>query len=81
MLFLFESAGLYRFWMLNTIIPLDIIWLDSDRRVLFISANTPPCQAQACPTYGPDTPSRYVLELGAGEAARRGLRLGDRLAW
>ena len=81
MLFLFESSGVQRFWMLNTIIPLDIVWMDSDREVLFISAKTPPCQTQVCPTYGPDVPSRYVLELAAGEAARRGIALGDRLAW
>ncbi len=81
MLFLFEAAGFYSFWMLNTIIPLDILWMNSDREILFISADTPPCPTQACPTYGPNASSQYVLEIAAGEAARRGLKPGDRLAW
>jgi uncharacterized protein len=81
MLFLFEAPGLNRFWMLNTLVPLDILWLDSNREILYVSADTPPCQTQVCPTYGPDAPSQYVLELAAGEAVRRGLKPGGRLAW
>ena len=81
MLFLFETDGFYSFWMLNTLVPLDIIWMNSDREILFINADTPPCQTQICPTYGPAVRSRYVLELAAGEAARRGLKAGDKLDW
>ncbi len=81
MLFFFNSAAVWRFWMLNTLIPLDIIWMNSDREILFINADTPICEQQPCPTYGPNQRSRYVLELAAGEAARRGLRPGDRLDW
>jgi hypothetical protein len=81
MLFLFEAPGRFSFWMLNTLVPLDILWLDSDREILFISADTPPCQTQVCPTYGPSAAAQYVLEIAAGEAARRGLDLGDRVAW
>lgn len=81
MLFLFGSEGLWRFWMLNTLIPLDIIWMNSNREIIFINADTPTCAAQPCPTYGPNARSQFVLELRAGEAARRGLRVGDRLDW
>jgi len=84
MLFEFEQAALHRFWMFGTLIPLDIIWLDPDRRVVFISADTPPCENTnpgQCPTYGPQQPSRFVLELAAGQAAANGLRLGDQLKW
>lgn len=82
MLFLFPSSGNWRFWMLNTLIPLDILWMNDDREIFFISADTPPCPAaNSCPTYGPNEASRYVLELNAGEAARRGLAVGDRLDW
>jgi uncharacterized membrane protein (UPF0127 family) len=81
MLFLFEAPGLYRFWMLNTLVPLDILWLDSSRQIIYISADTPPCQTQVCATYGPNEPAQYVLEIAAGEAARRGLKPGDRLNW
>ena len=84
MLFLFERSDSYSFWMFRTLIPLDIIWMDSGRRVVFISANTPPCPSEnslSCPVYGGREPSQYVLEIGAGQAARYGLRLGDRLEW
>ncbi|MCB9384501.1 MAG: DUF192 domain-containing protein [Bryobacterales bacterium] len=81
MLFVFETSNVYRFWMLNTLVPLDILWMNEDREVQFISADTPPCQTQVCPTYGPNQPSRYVLELAAGEAQRRGLTEGDVLEW
>lgn len=82
MLFLFPSSGNWRFWMLNTLIPLDILWMNEDREILYINADTPPCPTgSSCPTYGPSEASRYVLELNAGEAARRGLAVGDRLGW
>ncbi len=82
MLFLFDRADFYGFWMYQTLIPLDIVWLDANRRIVFISANTPPCQSassQACPVYGGQQQSQYVLELAADEALRHRLQLGDRL--
>ncbi len=81
MLFLFESDGVYSFWMLNTLAPLDIIWMNAEREIIFIHPDTPPCETQICPSFGPAEPSRYVLELAAGEAARRGLEVGARLDW
>ncbi len=79
MLFVFEEGGLYSFWMKNTLVPLDILWLGQDRRIVHIAADVPPCTAEPCPTYGPDTPASFVLELKAGEARARGLKTGDRL--
>jgi hypothetical protein len=82
MLFLFENPGRYGFWMFNTLTPLDILWLDSDRRVVFVSANTPPCPpGTACPTYGSDVVAQFVLELAAGQAASHALTVGDQLEW
>jgi len=79
MLFVFEEEDQHSFWMKNTLIPLDMLWLDSDRRVIFIAANVPPCREDPCPSYGPSAPARYVLELKAGEAASNGIKAGDRL--
>lgn len=79
MLFVFEADGFYSFWMKNTLIPLDMIWLDSGGRVVHIERNVPPCRRDPCPAYGPDLPSRFVLELGAGGAAAYGLKNGDLL--
>lgn len=83
MLFLFSNAGSYSFWMLNTLVPLDIIWMDSERRIVFISQNTPPCPPEValCPTYGGNEAAQFVLELAAGQAAANGLQVGDKLEW
>jgi len=81
MLFLFNQSARWSFWMFNTLIPLDIIWLNEDREIIFINRDTPPCPGQPCPTYGPNAVSRSVLELAAGEAARRNLQVGDQLDW
>jgi uncharacterized membrane protein (UPF0127 family) len=84
MLFLFDRPGFYGFYMYQTLIPLDIIWLDANRRIVFLSANTPPCQSanpQNCPVYGGQQAAQYVLEIAAGEAARHRLQAGDRLDW
>ena len=52
MLFIFEVAQPLSFWMFNTLIPLDIIFADTERRITFIHASVPPCQPPLrCPTY------------------------------
>jgi uncharacterized membrane protein (UPF0127 family) len=79
MLFVFEEEGRYPFWMKNTLVPLDIIWLGRDRRIVHIAADVPPCKADPCPTYDPNCPASFVLELRAGGARARDLKPGDRL--
>lgn len=79
MLFMHPTPGLYSYWMYQVRIPLDIIWLDSSRRIVEISANTPPCRTKAsqCPSYGGHEQSLFVLELAGGMADKYGLRVGD----
>jgi hypothetical protein len=77
MLFVFDEPGVYNFWMKNTLIPLDIIWIDENRTVINISKNTPPCEADPCPSYGPVQKAKYVLEVNAGKADEIGLKIGD----
>lgn len=82
MLFTHGSPGNYTYWMFQVQIPLDILWLDDRRRVVEISANTPPCPngpASNCPAYGGKQTALYVVELGAGVAAKHGVKLGDTL--
>jgi uncharacterized membrane protein (UPF0127 family) len=81
MLFVFEEEDLYSFWMKNTLIPLDIIWLNSHQQIVHLEKNVPPCQADPCPSYTPRYPALYVLELKAGEADRNGLKLYDRISF
>jgi hypothetical protein len=79
MLFVFEEEDLHSFWMKNTLVPLDMLWLGRDRRIIHIARNVPPCAAEPCPTYGPEIPALFVLELRAGQADILGLKLQDRL--
>jgi len=79
MLFIFPQTGPLEFWMKNTLIPLDLIWLNEQKRVVYIRPEAPPCKADPCPTYSPGVPSRYVLEIPAGAAKQEGLGLGSLL--
>jgi len=79
MVFVFPEASFRPFWMKNTLVPLDIIWMDEDRKVLHIEANTPPCKADPCPSYGPLRKASTVLEVRGGTAAAEGLKVGDHL--
>ena len=83
MLFIHPKPGAYTYWMYQVKIPLDIVWMDANRRIVEISANAPPCRTRAseCPTYGGHEQSQFVLELGAGEAQRYRLRVGDTLGF
>jgi len=77
MIFLFGDNAPHGFWMKNTMIPLDIVWMDGSGRVLFVSANTPPCRADPCPTYGPPDPASNVLEIAGGMAAKEKITVGS----
>ena len=78
MLFLFPyDDDSHKFWMKNTLIPLDIIWLDASGKVLFVSPNTPPCKADPCPNYGPDFAIASVLEIAGGMAEKEKVTVGS----
>jgi len=76
MVFVYPEAGMHPFWMKNTLVPLDIIWMDDAFAVLHIET-APPCKADPCPSYGTPRMSRYTIELKAGAASREGLKVGD----
>jgi uncharacterized membrane protein (UPF0127 family) len=81
MLFIHGEPGQYTYWMYQVKIPLDIIWLDAQKRIVEMSPHTPPCTTRAseCPHYGGNVKALYVLELAAGSIERHGLRIGSRL--
>lgn len=75
-----------RFWMLNTLAPLDLVFVRSGR-VLDISAAVPVCPSLPCSSYWADADGNGradfadgVVEIGAGEAARLGIKVGDPVA-
>jgi len=77
MLFVFGQEGRQGFWMKNTLIPLDIIWMDGAGRVVYISRNAQPCGPASCPVIEPDAKASYVLEISGGMADRLGIAAGD----
>lgn len=80
MLFAFYDEEPRRFWMKNTLIPLDMIFVDSSSKIIDIKENVPPCKQEECPTYPSKEPAQYVLEVNAGFVQEKGVKIGDRLA-
>ncbi|MGL4881593.1 MAG: DUF192 domain-containing protein, partial [Waterburya sp.] len=84
MLFPFENERIARFWMKNVSISLDMIFLNGNS-IVGIAADVPPCQADPCPVYGPETSANQVIlvdqviELRGGRAAELGLKTGDKI--
>jgi uncharacterized membrane protein (UPF0127 family) len=76
MLFLFPQDEDLQFWMKNTPLPLDMIFIDTSRTIVGIVANTRPFSTQA---RGVGKPSRYVLEVHGGFCARHGITAGDKV--
>ena len=79
MLFVFEEEGRYSFWMKNTLIPLDIIWINQNKEVVFISENSQPCKEEPCSSIGFDGVAKYVLEINGGMAGKIGLNVNDKI--
>lgn len=77
MLFDFHSDQPVRFWMKNTYIPLDMIFIRSDGRILNIAENTTPMSENEVPSAGP---VQAVLEVRGGTARKLGIAPGDRVA-
>jgi uncharacterized protein len=86
MIFVFPEKGFYPFWMKNTLIPLDLFWLDERGTIVSIQHAVPPCGNVSdldddCPTFGPSpgTTALYVIETAAGFAKRHGIQVGQRV--
>jgi len=70
MLFVFEEPDFHGIWMKNCKFPIDILWLDEDKKVVHVAESVPPCKADPCPVYKPMRKASYVVELNAGQARR-----------
>ncbi|TAL00288.1 MAG: DUF192 domain-containing protein [Rhodospirillaceae bacterium] len=74
MLFPYEVPEVLKFWMRNTFIPLDMLFMRDDGVITYIAENV---QAHDERPVGPDTPVSAQLELPAGTVARLGIKVGD----
>jgi len=76
MLFVFPDSQIRSFWMKNTLVPLDIIFIGADKKVVSIS-QAGPCTSLLCENYVSERPAMYVLEVSRGFAEQYGISRGD----
>lgn len=78
MLFIFEQAEPRYFWMYNTPVSLDMIFVDPEKRIVHIAESTLPMSTQA---YGSQFPAQYAVEVPAGFVKFFKIRTGMRIQW
>jgi len=76
LLFVFPVSGKYYFWMKDMKFPIDILWLNSEREVIYIKANALPSSYPDI--FAPESDAKYVLEVNAGFAKNNNVLIGDR---
>ena len=78
MIFPYDQPHPAAFWMKNTLIPLDMIFIRADGTIARIAANTVPLSLEPVPA---GEPVAAVLEIAGGRSAELGIREGDRVEW
>lgn len=82
MLFVFPSEGIKRMWMPNMYFPLDIVWLNSSKKIVKIDVNVQACSGtHNCKTYSSDIPVLYAIELNGNNASTLGLHVNQQLSF
>lgn len=80
MLFVFDMDVADPFWMKNTLLPLDIIFIDVQGRVVDHAAMEP-CKEDPCPRYRSRVPYRYALEVNQGFVREKKIKIGDTITF
>jgi hypothetical protein len=75
MLFVFSEEGYHSFWMMNMSFPIDIIWINNEKKVVDIVKNAQPCII-TCSSYRPKEKAMYVLEVNANFTEEHGVKIG-----
>ena len=78
MLFIFPDDAMQSFWMRNTLISLDMIFINSNKVIVTIHKNTKVLSDQSYPS---TAPARYVLEVSAGFTGKHNIQVGDKIDW
>ena len=79
MLFVFDDEKQLSFWMKNTYIPLDMIFINNEFKIIDIKEDAQPCLEKICPKYSSKEPAKYVLEVNAGFVQKNKIKIGDRI--
>lgn len=75
MLLVFDRDDKWSIWMKDMKYPIDIIWLDKDKKVVYIVKNAPP-ESYPYEKFAPKQEARYVLEVPAGTTAKKSINIG-----
>jgi len=78
MVFIFDKPVIQKFWMFNTLIELDIIFVKNNK-IIYLEKNLPICRKKPCPVYGPDDYFDYAIELNSGDIERLNIKLSDQV--
>lgn len=81
MYFIFDEEANRAFWMKNTLIPLDMIFVDAEGVIVHIQEMVSPCKVERCPSYPSLYPAQYVLEIAGGESLKWGIDEGDTVSF
>ena len=79
MLFIVEDESKKSFWMKNTLIPLDIIFINSNLEIVKIQKNAQPCKTIACGTYSSEKSAKYVVEINGGLSDKLEIKEGQKI--
>ncbi|MFW5443250.1 MAG: DUF192 domain-containing protein [Methylococcaceae bacterium] len=79
MLFVFEQNGIQRIWMKSTLIPLDILFVSTQGRIVSMIKNLQPCRRAPCNIYGSIESAKYMLEVNAGIIDGKQIEIGQKL--
>jgi len=77
MIFIYDKEVKPAFWMKNTLISLDMIFMDKDFKVVDYFVDVQPCKSEPCAHYIPSSNAQYIVELNAGQIGKMGLTRGD----
>ncbi len=80
MLFIFSGEENVSVWMKNMLIPIDVVFISSDMKIITVHMSVPPCQHTPCASYGSSKPAKYALEVSAGFCERHRVKPGDSIS-
>ena len=78
MLFIFDNEDYKTFWMKNTLIPLDMIFIDKEYKIVEIKRAVP-CEKDPCKLYPSSKPAKYVLEVNGNFTIGNNVKIGDKI--
>ncbi len=78
MFFIFENESYQTFWMKNTLIPLDITFIDKNFEIIDIKSAVP-CKEDPCKLYKSSKPAKYVLEVDSNFTIKNNIKIGDKI--